>query len=115
MKTITFETLYRAMKYYDGFKNGDDVVKLNCFMNEMYSYISEQDGFDETKYDFFLKSWRWNAQQRIIGNGQGTTKRFLNSVYRAYSMIPRPLEQSDYKNSLQQNPYPMIYFQNIGV
>ena len=88
----TFDELYKEMQYYEPF--GSSFCKsYNCFVAEL-----EQDWLDEyemapdheireasRKLDFFVKSWRWNAQQLDLENlYDKSVEDFLSEVYSAY-------------------------------
>lgn len=89
-----FETIYREMKHYPAFASGDEEIKYNCFMNELIVDAERVTEYDETKFNktfnFYLMSYRWNAQQRDINNCDGqSTKQFLEKVYDNY-FAPKP-------------------------
>lgn len=89
-KKRKFETIYREMNYYQQFKDGNDVMKFNCFMGEfrkdaVKSFVGSDDEFNR-QYNFYLQSWRWNAQQRDLGkNAHQSSKQFLKEVYENYN------------------------------
>lgn len=79
-----FEQILAEMKHYFGFTSDSEVKKYNCFINEMEFDAQLTQHYDSNKYEFYRKSWRWNAQQREIGNESRTTEEFLRAVYDGY-------------------------------
>ena len=88
-----FETIWKELRLYTYFnysKYNDYVLIYNIFMAELEAVAKKHKGddFDSQGFDFFLKSWRWNAQQlqlKSCSDRTITAKQFCKEVYEAYT------------------------------
>jgi hypothetical protein len=82
-----FETIYKECKYYTDFNKyqNDYVGDYNIFMKELEIQAKKLESFNEEKFEFFTKSWRFNAQQNMLDINSISKKQFLKQVYNSYN------------------------------
>lgn len=95
-KYASFNTLWKHVKNYVAFSTYDYVASYNCFIWALEENARKVEGedFDADKFDFFVKSFRWNAQQEQF-NHDMTIKQVCQSAYDSYTA-----DYSEYENEL---------------
>lgn len=82
-----FDTIYNECKLYTNFNTlpNDYVGDYNIFMTELEIQASKSEDYNSDRFNHFLLSWRWNAQQNQIIHKAVSKKVFLRKVYDAYN------------------------------
>ncbi|SAL76518.1 hypothetical protein AWB71_05255 [Caballeronia peredens] len=86
-KFYTFNTLWKKAQEYVAFDETKYTRAYNCFMWALEENAKkvEGDDFDPKAFNYFLLSWRWNAQQAQL-NRDCSIRQLCLSVYEAYTL-----------------------------